>query len=1032
MLQRQTISLPLAQGVDTKTDEKQVEAGKLLELENAVFTKTKSIQKRRGNTVIGNGVAGSGSTVISGGIGLASYKDELLISDGSRFYSYDQSNNNWVDKSSYTPVRVSEFSVIKDIYSQKAPDGSTHSSGLQLYAWDDSQSTNTIRYSVIDGNTNQSILSSQLLASNASRPRVLAVENGFVVYWVDATNPAAPVLKLANVLASAPLSAPAVYTLTSSGVSFDALDPSPFYTIYDACLIQGSVQPFIVVAFNNSNGGMTVRAYNYSSPTTPVAGVTQATNLPSALALTVFNNNLDPLSGNPCGPVVLYKDAADDVSYAPLNPDLTLADGVGVLFNSPDAIQLTGCSRSDGPGFVAYASIAGIGGNEDVAQCFVTDNYNILPANLTFQVNGLLWGRAFKVNGMPYVPVSYYSPASPLLSTGSVARQSAVFLLDEDARIIARSLVDTATNRDVSSGGSFYGVGIILPDAVQFSPYSYRITGAQSVLVEGSLSLTQTNVVAIDFTFGDPSQSVYHEELANNLHLSGGFLQMYDGIDVVEHGFHLYPILSATPSVSPGLLDDGTYYYTACYEWTDNQGNIHQSAPADHQKVVITSGPKQVDLVVSNLNYTAKVGSRSAQVVIYRTLKDGKILYRASSLTSPQENNPSLDTFSYQDNLADSSLAIKPKLYTQPLDPTEPGEVENFPAPPNNIVQLHRNRLWVVDSTSPLNIYYSKLTGPETPVAFNDGFVKQVDPRGGPITALSTIDDKLLVFKRDHIFFIVGQGPTNTDQNNDLSDSILVTTDCGCIDQRSITATPLGLMFQSRKGIYLIDRSLAVQYIGAPVEAYNNEVITSATLVADTNQVRFTLQSGLTLVYDYFVGQWGTFTNQYGKDCIIWQETPILLRSNGSIWRETPGLYTDAGLPIKLKLATSWFSFANLQGFQRVRRAQILGARKSPHQLQVSVCTDFNDTIVQQVVVTPSNPTAFGAGLYGAESLYGGEFQLYQWRVDLARQKTQSVKFIIEDLPAATAGEGMSLSSIAFEVGAKVGLNKVPASQIVS
>ena len=38
MLQRQNIVVPLAQGVDTKTDEKQVEAGNLLELENGVFT----------------------------------------------------------------------------------------------------------------------------------------------------------------------------------------------------------------------------------------------------------------------------------------------------------------------------------------------------------------------------------------------------------------------------------------------------------------------------------------------------------------------------------------------------------------------------------------------------------------------------------------------------------------------------------------------------------------------------------------------------------------------------------------------------------------------------------------------------------------------------------------------------------------------------------------------------------------------------------------------------------------------------------
>lgn len=1029
MLQRQTISLPLAQGVDTKTDEKQVEAGKLLELENGIFTKTRSIQKRRGNIALGNNVSNS-TELVSDGIGLASYKEELLLANGTNLYSYDQFNDDWVNKSKYTPVAVSQFSVIKDIYSQKAPDGSTHSGGLQLYAWEDSQASNTIRYSVIDGGTNQALLSSQLLASNARRPRVLAVANGFAIYWTDIANPSAPTLKVALLLAVAPLSAPSIYTLTASGVSDNALSSAPGLTIYDACLVQGSQAPFIAVAFNNSNGGMTIRAYDYNSPTAQLAGVTQYI-LTTAAVLSVFNNNIDSsIYSDPCGPVVVYReDGTDDIVYVPFLPNLTPITGPVIAFTSSDVGQLTGCSNSTGAGFVVYASIVGLG-NEDVAQAIVDDAYGLVSVNLVYQVNGQLWGRAFKVDGSAYVPVVYYYPPSVLAPSGNISLQSALFLLDQNASIIVRALDSTASYRKTGLG---YSTGVILPDAVQHSPHSWRMTGTESVLVEGSLFQTQTNVVALDFMFQDPSQSVYHEQLANNLHLSGGFLQMYDGIDVVEHGFHLYPIVySVTPSASAGVLADGTYYYTACYEWTDNQGNIHQSAPADPQKVVVTSGPKQVDLSISNLNYTAKIGSRSVQIVIYRTEKNGNILYRVSDLTTPQVNDRTVGAFPYTDNLADADLAVRPKLYTQPLDLTANAEVENFPAPPNNIVQLHRNRLWVVDSTSPLDIWYSKFPGPETPVAFNDGYVKQVDPRGGPVTALATIDDKLLVFKRDHIFFVVGQGPTNTDQNNDLSDSILVTTDCGCIDQRSIVATPVGLMFQSRKGIYLIDRSLAVQYIGAPVEAYNSEVITSAILVADTNQVRFTLQGGLTLVYDYYVGQWGTFTNQYAKDSIIWQATPILLRSNGSIWRETPGIYTDAGLPIKLKLATSWFSFANLQGFQRVRRAQILGARKSAHELQISVCTDFNDTIVQQMVVTPINPTTFGAGLYGAESLYGGEYQLYQWRVDLARQKTQSVKFIIEDLPAATAGEGMSLSSIAFEVGAKIGLNKVPASQIVS
>jgi hypothetical protein len=562
----------------------------------------------------------------------------------------------------------------------------------------------------------------------------------------------------------------------------------------------------------------------------------------------------------------------------------------------------------------------------------------------------------------------------------------------------------------------------------------------EQVLVQGSLESTTTNVSALTLQFNDPQTALSTSELANNLHLSGGFLQMYDGIGVVEHNFHLYPTINVgtwSGGNPNNHLTEGTYFYTACYEWVDNQGNIHQSAPASYKKGVIpgtgvTTG--SFPLSISYLQFTAKRSDRPVQLVIYRTLANGNIFYRVSSLTAPDLNVIGGATaLIVDDGLSDDDLKTRPQLYTQPLPQSVFAEVENDPAPATSLIQLHRSRLFVIDSANRLQLWYSKFFGPSTPVAFYNGFVKQVDPRGGDVTALATLDDKLLVFKQDHIFYLLGQGPTNTGQNDDFSDTILVTADAGCIEPRSVVQTPIGIMFQSRKGIYLIDRSLSVQYIGAPVEAYNQETITSATLVAKTNQIRFTLQSGSVLVYDYFVEQWSVFTNLYAVDSVVWQADTMMLRDNGTVLRETAGVYNDAGSPIRLRLVTSWFSFGNLQGFQRVRRMMVLGNWKSAHQLSIGASFDFNDTVTQQATVTPMTPQVYGGvSPYGADA-YGGTFQPYQWRFDLAQQKCQAVKFTIQDLPEATAsGEGMSLTSLAFEVGVKQGLNKVPASQIVS
>lgn len=1043
MLDRQKIVVPLAQGVDTKTDEKQVEAGKLLDLENGIFTRLRSLQKRHGNEALSQAIANTPGTNIDNGIGLAKYGNELLVADGKDLYSYDQGANDWADKGPFVHTHVTQFSVVKDNYQQTMADGTTAANGLQLYAWEDSSASNTVRYCVIDGQTQQTLVSSRLLSANAIKPRVLCNGTQFLVYFVNNSS----AISLAVIPLANPTATPTITNLTGFGANDSAISTTS--PNYDAAMIE--VQPssgyrILCLAFNNNNSGTTFRVYNYDQPLT-LEDQTSFNEV--SRVITIGEIYLGSFS-NVNGPCLVY---STDNSPTQQNIKFKVYYKFLVLFSlvasntiagslpTADARAITVATNSNSDiGFTVFFSTCTTEPGS-LSKCVVDNTYTPQPYSLVLQRVTPV-AKAFNYDGRVYVPVVYFYPGAQSTTQGNTAPQSAYFVCDSDGNIVMRSFLDYAGNAQ-SAVASYSGTlsTPLLANTTKVNGSVYRLAVTDQVLVQGSIFPTQTNVSAITLDMDAEQYSVNHEELAQNLHLSSGAMQMYDGQNVVEHGFHTYPIFSVTGQSAGGGLDNKLYYYTVCYEWTDNQGNIHQSFPASFKKVTPTVAGSTVTLTIDYLNFTAKPG---VQLVVYRTLGDGTILYRNTTLSQllmftnyTIYNNTLGTTVQYIDSMSDADLALQPQLYTQPLEQGIDAVVENSPAPPTGLIQLHRNRLWVVDSTNPLNVYYSKFIGPATPVAFNDSFFKTVDPRGGPITALASIDDKLLVFKYDQMFFIVGQGPENTGVNNDLSDAILITTDVGCIDPRSIVGSPFGILFKSRKGIYLIDRSLAVQYIGAAVEAYNDDTITSATLVADTNQVRFTLESGITLVYDYFVQQWGVFTNQNAVDSLVWQSKTMLLRADGKVLQETSGVYTDDGQPIHLKLATSWFSFAQVQGFQRVRRAQLLGAWKSAHQLKISVCYDFDDTVVQEVLVSPTAPTVYGGSTpltspYGAGS-YGGQFQLYQWRIDLARQKCQAVKFIIEDLPSVTgSGEGLSLSSLAFEVGAKQGLNKVPASQIVS
>jgi hypothetical protein len=1042
MLQRQNIVLPLASGVDTKSDPKQVEAGKLLELENGVFTRLKSIEKRNGYVALSNSVGNVPGDTISTGLSLSKFGNELLVADGERLYSYDQSNQNWANKDSYVHAYVTQSSVIKDSYQQTMPDGVTAANGIQLYAWEDSQAANTIRYCVIDGQTQQTLLTSTTLTSTGCKPRVILTDAFFLIYFVNTSNNQ---LNLCHVPIANPLIAPVLSVLTASlpGTDNSISQDSPNY---DVCAFATSSSTKLIgLAFNNDNAGTTIRLCFYGQPwqTYPATSPAQLVIPEISRSMTLFAGNtasagVQSLSivyatdngSLPYTTSIKFKAYDDTLSLIGLATIKT-----GLAATAARAITATPINATDIQFMVFYSTCDTR--PELTMRCLVDDNYIAgTPALVRRGVTPI--ARAFNYNGRVYVPAVYFYPGAQDATQGDTALQSVLVVLDSDGNIIVKALsglIGNAQAAIAAYGGTLSAP--LLSNSTSINGSSFRFAVMDQVLLQGSIYATQTNVSAITVDLNASLYSVNSEELAQNLHLSGGLVQMYDGQSVVEHGFITYPVVDIVSHGSGGNIQPGVYNYTACYEWVDNQGNLHQSRPADPKEVTILFANDKVSLSINCLNLTAKDG---VQIVVYRTEANGSILYRTNSLTPGfgltdyfLYNNPTGTTLTYVDSMSDEDLRRMPQLYTQPLSTAAVPVVENDPAPPTGLVQLHRNRIWVVDSTNPLNLWYSKFIGPGTPVAFNEGFTKTVDPRGGPIVALATIDDKLLVFKDSHIFFIVGQGPLDNGQNDDLSDAILITTDAGCVDPRSIVSTPLGLMFKSRKGIYLIDRSLAVQYIGAPVEAYNAETITSATLVANTNQVRFTLGSGITLVYDYFVQQWGIFTNQHAVDSLVWRSSTMLLRANGTVLQETAGVYTDDNQPIRLKLVTSWLSFANLEGFQRVRRMMLLGAWRSAHQLRIGMSVDFDDTIVQEAVVSPTAPQTYGSASPYGNNVYGGTFKPYQWRFDLARQKSQAVKFTIEDIPEATgSGEGVGLSSLAFEVGAKQGLNKVPASQIVS
>lgn len=281
---------------------------------------------------------------------------------------------------------------------------------------------------------------------------------------------------------------------------------------------------------------------------------------------------------------------------------------------------------------------------------------------------------------------------------------------------------------------------------------------------------------------------------------------------------------------------------------------------------------------------------------------------------------------------------------------------------------------------------------------------------------------------------MVGDGPDNLGQNDNWNEPELLSADIGCSEPASIVRTPHGLMFKSQKGIYLLTTARTFAYIGKEVEAYNSSSITSAKVVPNLNQVRFTTSDNQCLVFNYQEQKWATFSNHEALAAEIIGNDYYYLRQDGSLFKQSTS-FADNGVPVRMLAETGWISFAGLQGLQRVYKLLLLGEFKSAHQLRVQIAYDYNEAFTQEVVINTADfidSTPYGGySPYGDPSTvaYGGDGNVLQLRVDLKQQKCQAIKVRISDIQT-TAGEGLALSAITFEVGGKGGLFKPSQAKV--
>jgi hypothetical protein len=638
-----------------------------------------------------------------------------------------------------------------------------------------------------------------------------------------------------------------------------------------------------------------------------------------------------------------------------------------------------------------------------------------------------LASKAFLLNDVSYF-LGIYSQLPGYnqgLAAGSTLfnNQPSYFLINQSGQCVAKLAYS-------NGGGSLYTVGLpsaLVSDETVRIAYFYQdfiesVNKATQSATPSAAIYTQTGINLATFVFESKGTS---SEIGGTLNLGAGLVWAYDGYSLVEQGFNLWPdFVEVTTSGTAGNMTAQQYYYQVTYEWSDNNGNIYRSAPSVPVSITLTSATS-TEIYIPTYRVTYKT-QNPVKIVIYRWSVMQQNYYQVTSITAPLLNNTTVDYVMFNDTLADTSIIGNNLIYTTG------GVLEDIGPPATNIVSLFNDRLWLVDSEDQNLLWFSKQVIEGTPVEMSDLLTLYVAPTTsaqqstGVITALSPMDDKLVIFKENAVGYINGIGPDNTGANNQYSDFIIINSVIGCDIPGSIVLMPLGLMFQSSKGIWLLGRDLSTNYIGAPVESLTiGATVLSAINIPMTTQVRFTLDSGITLLYDYFYQQWGTFVNIPAVSSTVYQQLHTYLSPIGQVFQETPGEYLDNSSPVLMSFTTSWFSLAGVQGFERFYHFYLLGQTLSPFKLNVQIAYDFNSNPTQSQLIAPTSySTAWGTDpLWGDSSPWGGSDGLFKERVFPNKQKCESFQLTLTEVFDSTigqpAGAGLTLTGLNIVVGLK-------------
>lgn len=1068
------VDVKFTEGQDTKTQPKLVLPGKWTSLINMTLSKDRTPRTRDGHGILLASSAANGN-------GLALYNDQLLTISGPTVKSFAPTSGTLTTTNNGTAVNYGHIRVTKsEVYASTGFQDSidcAYGNGLIAYVWRDVAATgvvNGIKCVILDSASGTEVLYLTTLRSSATAatPRVVFADNAFFFIYreggtdiycnVVATSAPQTVGAAVSVVTSgganiatknidacanpAGTSIIVPYVFTAGANSINAVEiirtgtvPSvnagPIQICPSATIASGTIQGLACCNFAD----LTHTGIFYIT-TTAVSGtcgtVIDATTFTVSTATSVIDATVMPVNSAAhvvaastyvsgiFDRVLVMTDQQSSFGTADFRPiramqvnsNLTLASGPTTIGNS-SCFRINGAEASgpQGPFLAGKPFMAGSSGTTAFMHVpmAVLENYN----------QSSLGANTSNPNAQNSLTISFISVIAGGIIPVGHALYGSLGLFDSSLGGAAPSVSTPCSTPSIGNAGN--------PSLPSFITAQLERRTLQTVQ---GINITPTGICSLTLSRNQTVGPIW-QQLSQSTFLSGGVMTSFDGQDVTEHGFLLYPegISVVAAATGAGSVTVGTHQMVATYEWTDSAGQRHQSAPSPAVSFTFANATDQANVIIPTLLLSQK---SNVTISLWMTEASGTTFYRISvAPTAPIVNTTAASNIAVSIGVTtiatDAYLRRGEILYSEPTKATD--ALPNIIPGPCAALTAHQNRIWTDVGDTPGAYRYSQAAVQNVGLMFNPSLGGSMPVAGGKIVAFVSMDEKLIIFGSKRPYVVYGTGPRPDGSYANYTDPQEIQSDVGCSDAKSVLPMPRGVIFKSQKGWYLLGRDLEVRYIGEGVSSYDSATVLSAVMLENEQEIRFELGgsgAGITLVYSYLQDQWSVFNRSDGyvaSDALWWPADSsgpgnyVTISTFAGLSHDTPGTYYDSGaFPFTISGTSAWLHLSTLEAFQRIRRMFLtMTSQASP-----------SGTLGFEFYFDDSSSAAYSLSV-STGGIYVANMPL-DLRHKLQVQKCKSMRFLFSETPTNYNSPRITgIQALALEVGMKRGVNKVRAAQNV-